>query len=466
SGTTPPGTRRLLTAYARCQPTRGGEFRGVWCHSAYGVSGMTWDRAIRHLKQSGFNAVVPNMLWGGVADYQSKLLPVRSDVATRGDQIALCTAAGRKYGVEVHVWKVNFNLQGAPKEFVDRMRAEGRLQATDRGEEEAWLCPSHPANFALERDSMLEVARNYDVDGIHFDYIRYPDQSKCYCDGCRVRFEESTGITVLNWPKEVTRGGKHFAAYQEFRRRCITRLVKAVSEEAHRLKPTLKVSAAVFSDWPNCREHVGQDWGHWVKQGYLDFVCPMDYTAHDEGFRARVQVQRDEVAGRIPLYPGVGAAAPGLPLNQVIDQIQIARAEGADGFIIFDYNDTVAHEYVPALGQATTRGTTYIPHNAPKVQWTIRQGDRPVAKAIPAGQPVQVEARVAGRVSEVVVSTASLDGKVVRGIGRARGGAVTIKGGVRLPAGLYRLIARGQTTPAGGKPQPFVARGPFLRVEK
>ena len=35
--------------------------------------------------------------------------------------------------------------------------------------------PLHPQNFQLELDSMLEVARKYPVDGLHFDYIRYPD---------------------------------------------------------------------------------------------------------------------------------------------------------------------------------------------------------------------------------------------------------------------------------------------------
>ncbi|HEX2999106.1 MAG TPA: family 10 glycosylhydrolase, partial [Armatimonadota bacterium] len=354
--------RDLLDAYARCQPARAKEFRAIWCHSAYGVTGMTWDQAIRHLKENGFNAIMPNMLWGGVADYQSKLLPIRDRVAKEGDQIALCVAAGKKYGVAVHVWKVNWNLGNAPREFVERMRAEGRLQYNDKGVEEPWLCPSHPDNFALERDTMLEVARNYDVDGIHFDYIRYPDQAHCYCPGCRKRFEESAGVQVANWPADVLKGGPQYAAYQEFRRANITRLVKAVSEAAHRLKPGIKVSAAVFSNWPECRESVGQDWGEWVRQGYLDFVCPMDYTASNSGYRAMVQVQRDAVAGKIPLVAGVGASAPGLPLDQVIDQIQIARSEGANGFIIFNYAGVVASEYLPALGLGATKGNTPIPY--------------------------------------------------------------------------------------------------------
>jgi uncharacterized lipoprotein YddW (UPF0748 family) len=462
----------LLEAYARCQPAREGEFRGVWCHSGYGVVGLTWDESIRRLKENGFNAIVVNAMRAGIADYQSELLPVRDRVAKEGDQIALAVAAGRNYGVEVHVWKVNWNLSDAPEEFVDRMRAEGRLQHTRSGAETNWLCPSDPANFQLERDSMLEVVRKYDVDGIHFDYIRYPDQGNCYCDRCRQRFEESNGVKVADWPGDVVEGGPRFSAYQEFRRSNITRLVKAVSEEAHRIKPWIKISAAVFSDWPQCREEVGQDWGAWVQQGYLDFVCPMDYSASDAEFRTRVQVQRDTVGGRIPLYPGVGASAPGLPLGQVIDQIQIARAEGADGFIIFEYQAGVAAEYVPDLGKGVTRGTTYLPHGSPAVDWRLRQNGQLLEGAAVPNLPVQVEATLTlrGRFQQAprhiwaTVTVTDLAGRTVREIGGGTSDGAPIAGEVRLAKGLYRVEAWGEMTLADGERQPFVVRGPFVRV--
>jgi uncharacterized lipoprotein YddW (UPF0748 family) len=464
--------QQLLVCYARGQAAREGEFRAGWCHTGFGVTGLTWDETIRRLKDNGFNAIVVNAMRAGIADYQSELLPVRDRVATEGDQIALAVAAGKKYGVEIHIWKVNWNLGGAPEEFVDRMRAEGRLQKTRDGRETRWLCPSDPRNFELERDSMLEVARNYDVDGIHFDYIRYQDQDNCYCDGCRQRFEEGAGMKVADWPKDVLEGGPQYAAYQEFRRAQITRLVKAVSEEAHRIKPWIKVSAAVFSDWPQCREDVGQDWGAWVKAGYLDFVCPMDYTDSEAEFRTRVQVQRDVVDGRIPLYPGVGASAPGLPVGQVIDQIGIARAEGADGFIIFEYQGDVAADYIPALGAGVTRGTTSVPHEAPVVAWQVRQNGKPLTGAADPKAPVEVQATLTLRSrserplrdAEATITVEDLAGKPLWDIGRTGAGERGARGAVGLTRGLYRLVARGDLTLADGTRQPFVARGPFVRV--
>ena len=92
----------------------------------------------------------------------------------------------------------------------------------------------------------------------------------------------------------------------------------------------------------------------WVKQGYLDFVCPMNYTDDEEQFATWVASQREYVGGRAPLYPGVGASAPGLLPEQVAMQIHRARELGSPGFIIFNYDRTVADEHLPALRLGAT----------------------------------------------------------------------------------------------------------------
>jgi uncharacterized lipoprotein YddW (UPF0748 family) len=334
-------------------PSRKGEFRALWCHSAFGIPGWDWDEAIRWLKEKGFNAIVPNMLWAGLTYYPSEVLPVAEEVKERGDQIAQCLEACRKYGVQIHVWKVNWNLSRAPEEFVERMRKEERIQKDRRGNDVEWLCPSHPENFKLELESMLEIVRKYGVDGIHFDYIRYPNRNSCYCSHCKERFEKSKGVKVENWPEEVI-SGAYAEDFTQWRCDQITRLVKAVSEQARKINPEIKVSAAVFSDYPRCRQTVGQDWKAWIESGYLDFVCPMDYTADNDRLRNLVTSQAEIVNRRIPLYPGIGASAPGLPPEQVAMQVYIARNLDVDGFIVFNYDLSVAREVLPALSKGVT----------------------------------------------------------------------------------------------------------------
>ncbi len=339
-------------SFFRAQASKPGEFRATWVHSAYGIEGWSWDQTIATLKSNGFSAVIPNMLWGGVAHYPSKVLPTSERATERGDQIAECLQACRKYGLEMHVWKVCYNLLHAPPEFVAQLRTAGRTQKDVRGKDVNWLCPSHPDNFALERDALLEVARNYEVDGIHFDYIRYPDKNACFCDGCRERFEQAARVKLDQWPEDVLTG-KHASPFADWRRDQITHLVREVSQQAHQLKPHLKVSAAVWGGWEGCRRSVGQDWKVWVDAGYLDFVCPMDYEGQDADFAHWVRSQVGWINHKTPLYAGIGAFKLSGP-EQLVQQIQLSRELGADGFVLFNLTEKLATQMLPPLRLGAT----------------------------------------------------------------------------------------------------------------
>jgi len=348
----------IRLAYCAAQKPVPDEHRAYWCHSAFGVDGVTWDEAIKRLADNGFTAILPNMLWGGAAFYPSSVLPTAADVAEKGDQIALCLAACRKYGVECHVWKVNWNMGSrAPREFLERMKAEGRTQVSFAGTPQPqWLCPSHPANQQLEIDSMVEVARNYDVHGIHFDYIRYPDSDHCFCAGCRARFEKQLGRPVANWPKDAGPGGKDFESWLEFRRQNITKVVAGVHDGARKARPGIKISAAVFRNWPQDRDKVGQDWKVWCDKGYLDFVCPMDYTPYNDSFR-NMAMQQMEWAGNVPCYPGIGQSTwpDRLDIVKLVEQIAITRELGAGGFTVFNYGTAEYADMVPLCGMGITK---------------------------------------------------------------------------------------------------------------
>ncbi len=328
----------LVTAYALCQRPLSGEFHAVWNHTGTGLWPGNWPRSTQELKEAGFTAVFPNMLDGGSAHYPSKLLP-RSDIYRQyGDQIAQCQAACRASGLEMHVWKVDWNLSTAPQSFINQMRSAGRTQVDVNGKDIDWLCPSNPLNEALERDSLLEVVKNYDVDGIHFDYIRYPDETTCYCKGCRKRFEAKHGKPVANWPWDCYNGSLQ-KEYHDWRCLQITKLVKDVHDAVKSIKPAVKISAAVFSDYPDCRDGVGQDWVSWIRAGYLDFVLPMDYTSDSAGFAVTVKQQLQYVDGLVPVHPGIGVSSEPLPLDKVIVQILETRRQNTGGFCLFAYDD-------------------------------------------------------------------------------------------------------------------------------
>lgn len=322
------------------------KFRAWWNHDGQGAYKGDWPRTARELKAAGFTAVFPNLLWAACAGYPNDLIPQGKRYGEE-DLLKACVEACHAEGLEVHVWKVNFNMRSdLTPELREKYHREGRLQKDKEGEEIPWLCPSHPANFELEWKSMVEMAVRYPIDGVHFDYIRYPDKKSCYCEGCRERFEKVIGKKVANWPADVIRG-VDMARFEDWRCDQITAIVRKTHEELKKVRPDTKVSAAVFNSYPGCKSGVGQDWVLWAKEGYVDFLCPMNYTQNAEMFY-RMTARQQELAGKyVPLYPGIGEWR--LTPDGVVEQIWKADSLDCPGFILFNLTERAAERILPLL---------------------------------------------------------------------------------------------------------------------
>jgi uncharacterized lipoprotein YddW (UPF0748 family) len=200
-------------------------------------------------------------------------------------------------------------------EFNRRMAAEGRTQVRIDGKD-GWLCPSDPRNIKYEIDAMVELAHK-GVDGIHFDFIRYPTDKGCYCDMCRERFERAVGRKAAQWPDDVRKGG-------------------AMIDEWHSWR------VAVFQNPETTPAMLGQDWLDWCRKGYLDFVCPMNYVDSAALQRAATALQLRAVSGLpVKVYPGIGLSVfrkDGCDARRLSEQIAVVRACGAPGFTVFNFD--------------------------------------------------------------------------------------------------------------------------------
>ena len=356
--TTARASREILSeAYFLSHTSTETERRAVWNHSGLGAYPGDWKRSAKELAAAGINMILPNMAWAGVAHYSSRVLPQSKTFSQYGDQLTQCVTAAREHGLEVHVWKITWNLEGAPKEFVEKLREAGRTQVSATGEALNWLCPSHPENVQLELDSILEIVTNYDVDGIHLDYIRYPGSHACYCDECRKRFVLATRQEIEKWPANVLpKTGRHADRYIAWRTQQITRLVRLLHKRAREVDPEVKISAAVFGSYPACVTSIGQDWIAWAKAGYIDFVCPMNYTENTDYFTELLVNQLALLPKGFAIYPGIGATASNslLKPDAVVEQIYLSRSLGGSGWVIFDYSLDTSETVLPALRMGIT----------------------------------------------------------------------------------------------------------------
>lgn len=345
-------TRALLTeAYARIQTPVEGERVGIWDHSGTGWHPGNWDRSCRELRAAGVTDVFPNLLWPAQAHFPSDIVPVSYTARSWGDQAAAVVAAARRHGLRVHLWKVCWNLEGVPESELRRLREAGALQVDTNGQPLAWLNPVIPANADRELAAITNAATRYPFDGIHLDYIRWPGRHADFSPATRRAFERALGRTVARWPADVMNNGPHAEAYRRWCADVISDFVRRVRTELRRVAPATALSAAVFAEPADCPNSVGQDWPRWLREGWVDFVCPMNYDENLRRFAARCNAHAalPNAAGRI--WQGIGASASESQLlaDQVIEQVLEARRAGAVGFVLFDMSPEVRDHVLPML---------------------------------------------------------------------------------------------------------------------
>ncbi|MBT3376481.1 MAG: family 10 glycosylhydrolase [Lentisphaerae bacterium] len=335
--------RALVEATCRAWKPVAKEFRATWCHPPQGIDGLTWEETAKRLAAAGIDHLFLNALNGAAAAYPSAVMPYWRENKPERDYLGEAINGCAKVGISVHVWICNYKLRLAPPSAVDKLRTAGRIAIKRDGSEGNALCPSHPSNTQLQAAAMLEAALRPGVAGVHFDYIRYGNSNTCFCTGCRTAFEKLVGEPLPEWPAEASPRGRWHSRWLQFRRDNISRLVKRVHQTVRTQAPACLISAAVFKNYPACRDDVGQDWPLWAREGWVDVVCPMDYTASDAQFGNLIRNQLDVLAGSVPCYPGIGLLK-GMGPTGAARQIDISRKLGTGGFVIWsvypEYIDT------------------------------------------------------------------------------------------------------------------------------
>ena len=351
---------RAMGAEAKRLP---GERRIIWAHSPLGPRGREgdWEKPVAVLARAGFTDLLVNMCWGYGAAYDSHVLP-RAPIAQNlnWDPLTACRTACRRQGVKMHVWRVCWQVFAYPRSAKNaqaELAAAGRMQVDFRGQtSSAWLCPNHPENRALEQAAMLELGLEKDVDGIHYDYFRYADGSEnwCFCPRCRALFEKNfAGGPVADWPAAVRRDPALRAKWGAFKRHTLSTVLKPVAERLHRERPGLEISIAARPNPQSACDNDGQDWPSWCAEGWLDFVCPMDYHDSALTFEGIVRTQLPLLHGRA-LYPGMGFShfpADGEEPRRFIEQVRALRRLGVKGFTLYSYTDR-SEDFLAALGEA------------------------------------------------------------------------------------------------------------------
>lgn len=447
--------------------SRRGEVRGLWIDSA---PRQDWDALMRRVREAGLNAVFFRASSGGTAQYPSDVLSKSDGRTAAKDELAAALEAARKQGLAFHVVRVSFDLEGAPPAFLTRMTSEDRLARDASGKQTGYLNPGDPRNTELEFQAILELVRKYDLDGFQLASVRYPGEPHAgwdYGPVSRREFEKMRS-PVERWPEDVIAGARQ-REYDDWQRDTINRFVQRVAAEIKRIKPHVRVSAAVTADPFEARAAVKQDWAVWLRQGWLDFLVPEDFSPDVEVLSANLDTQMSAVRGRVPLVVGLGRETLLTPSDLLL-QVEACREQGAEGFILDGADPDSVEASLAALRAGATAEGTWPGYLAPRAEWTITPAQE--VKGLPltlaAGDRGQIEVKLTnvspaklglkGASSEIRLEDAS--GRFLGIIGGLNGFG-TRKCRFEAPAGRFRPVLRGNMAYSDGTIRPFILRGPL-----
>jgi uncharacterized lipoprotein YddW (UPF0748 family) len=135
----------------------------------------------------------------------------------------------------------------------------------------------------------MDVARNYDVDGLHMDFVRYAGANWGYTSTSLALYTHDTGATAVPAPDDPR--------WQAWRRDRVTAFVRDLHSDLHAVKPGVKLSGALICfgggpttaagwNFTSAYTSVFQDWRDWMVKGYIDFGVPMNYDSDWSGREA------------------------------------------------------------------------------------------------------------------------------------------------------------------------------------
>lgn len=301
-----------------------------------------------NIKSKNLNTVYFQVGSNGTVLFKSSFEPFSPyitgevDGAASYDPLQFAVEQAHKRGLEIHAW-VNVvkcfsgtesNILNNPN-HISKRKPEWIVEDIRDGQKSLWLDPGLPEVREYISEMIAEMVENYDIDGVHLDYIRYPGKN----------FEDEFSYSVHGTG----------LSRDEYRRKNITDLVELISKKIKAVKHYIKLGVAPIGIYKNQKGSNGwegytevyQDSREWLKRGIIDYVAPQIYWGFNDNprFGAVAKDWVENSYGRSVVL-GIGAYKPSVKPD--MDQmIQYARSINADGVSFFRYENIKETEFNP-----------------------------------------------------------------------------------------------------------------------
>ncbi|MBD6615146.1 glycoside hydrolase family 10 protein [Komarekiella sp. 'clone 1'] len=333
------------------------EIRGVWLTNvASGVLFVPWglNRALNQLSELNFNTVYPVVWNRGYTFYKSAVAKSITGSDTQPflkfmhggrDTLTTLVKLSKTKDLSIIPWfeyglMTPHNSQLA-KRYPDWLTIgqeginsiQGNLpEEIDNGliTKQAWLNPLHPEVQKFIQSLIVEVVKNYDVDGIQLDdHFGMPVQFGYDTFTVDLYQQEHQGKSPPSNPFN--------SEWMRWRADKITDFMAEIYQAVKAVKPNAKISLS-----PNYQafayKYYLQDWESWIKKGLVNELILQVYRNDQSSFIAQLKQPAVEFArSQIPVGIGISTGTPRNPVEiaQIRKQVQAVRDRNFNGVSFF-----------------------------------------------------------------------------------------------------------------------------------
>ena len=311
-------------------PSLNDEIRAVWLTT---IGGIDWPRTyatspatieqqkreltrmLDRLKLIRINTVLLQTRIRGTVIYPSSLEPWDGCMSGQPgrspgyDPLRFAIDECHKRGMELHAWVVTLPLGKWNGAGCRNMRNKYPKLIRRIGED-GFLNPEQPQTGDVIASVCEEIVRKYDVDGIHLDYIRYPD-------GWRIKVGRSTG------------------------REHITSIVRKIHTAVKSVRRNIKLSCSPIGKYEDLSRYSSRGWNAymevcqdaqgWLRTGLMDQLYPMMYFKGNQFFPFALNWSENKYGKEVAAGLGIYFLDPhegNWRIDEVKRQLAICRQYG------------------------------------------------------------------------------------------------------------------------------------------
>lgn len=357
-------------------PSEKVESRAIWIRPKE----KNLDEVVRNLdmlKSININTIYLDTFWSGYTIYPTSSKYTGQNPIYGGfDVLDAYIKEAHKRGMAVYAWTENFLIgtsdifNGGPikKEKPEWLMVsrKGYNYTLDKyGIKYYYLNPAIPEARDFLSELYKEIASKYDIDGIQFDYIRFPNSNDYsndfgYDDYTRNLFKQYAGVD----PKYLNVNSDMWQLWNYFRMNIVNTFVYSVISELRMIKPEIKIAADVWPNYDTAPSDIFQDSKDWVVKNYINTLNPMSYYTTVTPVAMDLRNTMNFANGHSNIVLAIGTNV-GTDKVTLLNQIESLRNNGASGIGLFEYESLLKNGYDTALKSSIFSIPAVIPDKDP-----------------------------------------------------------------------------------------------------